>query len=213
MMPLLPIFVKLEGRRCLVVGGGTVGLQKIRSLLDCGAKVTVIAPDAATKVRELAEQSRIDWLQRNYAPRDITGHLLVIAATNDAKVNHAVYEDASAAGVLANAVDDPPYCDFYFGSVVRRGPLQIGISTAGESPAFAQRLRQQLESLLDEGTGPWLERLGALRREVLATYPAGEERNNLLRTLATRELCESAACPTRTLAFSTQNRSKGSWLT
>lgn len=212
-MPLLPIFVKLEGRRCLVVGGGAVGLQKIRSLLDCGAKVTVIAPDAATEVRELAEQSRIDWSQRKYEPGDITGHLMVIAATNDAKVNHAVYEDASAADVLANAVDDPPYCDFYFGSVVRRGPLQIGISTAGESPAFAQRLRQQLESLLDEGTGPWLERLGALRREVLAAYPAGEERNHLLRTLATRELCESATCPTRALAFPRQNQSKGSWLT
>ncbi|HEX6773922.1 MAG TPA: bifunctional precorrin-2 dehydrogenase/sirohydrochlorin ferrochelatase [Acidobacteriaceae bacterium] len=212
-MPLLPIFVKLENRRCLVVGGGAVGLQKIRSLLDCGATVTVIAPDAETEVRELAEQLRIDWLQRKYEPGDITGHLLVIAATNDPKVNHAVYENASAAGVLANAVDDPPYCDFYFGSVVRRGPLQIGISTAGESPAFAQRLRQQLESLLDEGTGPWLERLGALRREVLATYPAGEERNRLLRTLATRELCESAACPTRALAFRAQNQSKGSWLT
>jgi siroheme synthase-like protein len=212
-MPLLPIFVKLENRRCLVVGGGAVGLQKIRSLLDCGAKVTVIAPQAETEVRELAEQLRIEWLQREYEPGDITGHLLVIAATNDPKVNHAVYEDALAAGGLANAVDDPPYCDFYFGSVVRRGPLQIGISTAGESPAFAQRLRQQLESLLDEGTGPWLERLGALRREVLAAYPAGEERNHLLRTLATRDLCESTACPTRTLAFPAQSQSKGSWLT
>ena len=119
----------------------------------------------------------------------------MIAATSDPEVNHAIYSDAVAAGVLANAVDDPPFCDFYFGSVVRRGPLQIGISTAGESPALAQRLRQKLETLLDEGTGPWLERLGALRREVLAAHPAGEKRNELLRTLATREVCDAPYLP------------------
>ena len=212
-MPLLPVFVKLEGRRCLVVGGGAIGLQKVRSLLDCGAKVTVIAPESGSDICTLAEQGKIDWLRRKYDPDDIAGHLLVIAATDDTEVNHAVYQDAVAAGVLANAVDDPPYCDFYFGSVVRRGPLQIGISTTGESPAFAQRLRQQLELLLDEGTGPWLERLGALRREVLATYSAGEERNHLLRTLATREVCDSPACPSRVRALGAANQSQGSWLT
>lgn len=207
-MSLLPIFVKLEGRRCLVVGGGAVGLQKIRSLLDCAAKVTVIAPTVLTETREIAEQGRIDWLRREYEAGDIAGHLLVIAATNDPAVNHRVYGDAVAAGVLANAVDDPPYCDFYFGSVVRRGPLQIGISTTGESPAFAQRMREQLELLLDEGTGPWLERLGVLRREVLANHRAGEERNRLLRTLATREICDSPTCPARVLALGTANQSQ-----
>ena len=126
-------------------------------------------------------------------------------------MNHEIYSDAVAAGVLANAVDDPPFCDFYFGSVVRRGPLQIGISTAGESPALAQRLRRQLEALLDKGTGPWLERLGALRREVLAAYPAGEERNDLLHTLATRDVCDSPACPSRAMALETPREERGSW--
>jgi siroheme synthase-like protein len=216
--PLLPIFVKLEGSPCLVVGGGAIGLQKVRSLLECGAHITVVAPDVRDEIRKLEERGSITWHRRDYVVADIAGQRLVIAATNDPQVNHAVYSDAVAAGVLANAVDDPPFCDFYFGSVVRRGPLQIGISTAGESPALAQRLRQQLELLIDEGTGAWLERLGALRREVLATHPAGEERNSLLRTLASREVCDSAQCPSRAMALTSRPEERGAesgswWLT
>lgn len=209
--PLLPVFVKLEGRPCLVVGGGAIGLQKVRSLLECGANVTVVAPDARDEIRDLDEQRKIVWNRRHYRAEDIQGKQLVIAATSDPKVNHAIYGDAVAAGVLANAVDDPPFCDFYFGSVVRRGPLQIGISTAGESPALAQQLRQKLEVLLDEGTGPWLERLGALRRQVLAAHPAGEKRKDLLRTLATREVCDAPYCPSRAMALETTREERGSW--
>jgi siroheme synthase-like protein len=213
--PLLPVFVKLEGRPCLIVGAGAIALQKITSLLDCGANVTVIAPAAREEVRAMAEQGRLHWIERPYSQQDITGQHLVIAATSDPDVNHAVYSDAVAAGVLANAVDDPPFCDFYFGSVVRRGPLQIGISTAGESPALAQRLRHQLEALLDDATGPWLERLGALRRAVLATRPPGEARNRLLRTLASRDLCDAATCPSRQLALhgnpEAHPQQQGSW--
>lgn len=210
-VPLLPIFVKLEGRPCLVVGAGAVGLQKVRSLLECAANITVVAPYARDEIRELAEQGNVAWRKRDYAPEDIRGQQLVIAATNNPEVNHAVYADAVTAGVLVNAVDDPPFCDFYFGSVVRRGPLQIGISTAGESPGFAQRLREQLELLLDEGTGPWLERLGALRREVLATHPASEDRNHLLRALATRDVCDSPRCPSRAMALEAPRQDRGSW--
>jgi siroheme synthase-like protein len=216
--PLLPVFVKLEGRPCLVVGAGAVGLQKVNSLLECGANVTVVAPDARGEIRDLEEQGKIAWRRRRYVAQDISGQQLVIAATNDPTVNHAIHGDAVNAGVLANAVDDPPFCDFYFGSVVRRGPLQIGISTAGESPALAQRLRQQLEALLDKTTGPWLERLGALRREVLTVHPAGEERNSLLRKLASRDVCDSPQCPSRAMALETPHQERGSdrgswWLT
>lgn len=211
-VPLLPIFVKLEGRPCLVVGAGAIGLQKVHSLLECGAQLAVVAPEARSEIRELAIEKKLEWRDRCYATGDIHGQQLVIAATDNPQVNHAVYADAVAAGVLVNAVDDPPYCDFYFGSVVRRGPLQIGISTAGESPAFAQRLREQLELLLDEGTGPWLERLGALRREVLATHPAGEDRNRLLRALATREVCDSPQCPSRAMALEARQKNRARWL-
>lgn len=210
-LPLLPIFVKLEGRACLVVGAGIVGLQKVRSLVECGARVTVIAPEARSEIRELAAEGQLTWRERNYAAGDVEGKQLVIAATSNPAVNHAVYADATAAGVLANAVDDPPFCDFYFGSVVRRGPLQIGISTSGESPAFAQRLREQLELLLDEGTGPWLERLGSLRREVLAAHPAGKDRNRRLRTLVTRDVCDSGQCPSRVIALEARQQEKEAW--
>jgi siroheme synthase-like protein len=209
--PLLPVFVKLEGSSCLVAGGGAVGLQKVRSLLECGAHVTVVAPEARDEIRDLDERGSLVWRRRRYALEDISGHRLVIAATNDPEVNHTVYHDAVSAGVLVNAVDDPPFCDFYFGSVVRRGPLQIGISTAGESPALAQRLRQELELLIDEETGPWLERLGALRREVLAARTAGEERNRLLRTLATREVCDAAHCPSRAMALEKAREDQTRW--
>jgi siroheme synthase-like protein len=209
--PLLPLFVKLEGRPCLIVGAGVVALQKITSLLECGANVTVVAPEARDEVRALVDSGKIEWVRRAYRTEDIAGQHLVIAATSDPEVNHGVYGDAVKAGLLANAVDDPPFCDFYFGSVVRRGPLQIGISTAGESPALAQRLRQQLEAMLDDATGPWLERLGALRRLVLQSRPAGEPRNRLLRTLASREVCDAATCPSRQLALDTSTQEQGSW--
>jgi siroheme synthase-like protein len=214
--PLLPVFLKLEGRRCLVVGAGVVASQKIHSLLECGAALTVVAPAAQADVRELAADGRIVWIERGYESADVNGQQLVIAATSDAEVNHRVYGDAVAAGVLANAVDDPPYCDFYFGSVVRRGPLQIGISTAGESPALSQRLRHELEAALDDEAGPWLERLGALRREVLAARPAGERRTGLLRMLATREVCDASSCPSRRIALGAPSvgdgvQEPGSW--
>ena len=200
-MSLFPIFLKLEGRLCLVVGAGEIAMSKIESLLEAGARVCVVAPAARTEVRELAASGRVEWIARGYESDDLDAKFLVVAATDQPGVNHAVYEEAVSRGVLCNAVDDPPFCDFYFGSVVRRGDLQIAISTAGESPAVAQRLRREIDAQLPEDLGPWLERLGSLRREVLALYPAGDKRKQLLHTLAQRSLCESSECPTRQLAL------------
>lgn len=211
--PLLPIFVKLESRPCLVVGAGVIGLQKITSLLECGAEVTVVAPEANAEVRAFAADHRLTWRPKAYAPEDLDGISLAVAATNDPEVNHAVYRDATEHGVLANAVDDPPFCDFYFSSVVRRGPLQIAISTAGESPALAQRLRQEVQAALPEDVGGWLSRLGKLRREVLKEHPAGEWRNNLLKKLARRDVCESDSCPSRQLAHPPEVQTESWWLT
>ena len=125
------------------------------------------------------------------------GAFLVVAGTDVAAVNRAVFAEAEAAGVLCNAVDDPPFCDFYFPSVVRRGELQIAISTAGESPALAQRLRKEINAALPLDTGEWLMELGRLRREVTAVEPLGEERRLLLHELASREVCGFAECPSR----------------
>ncbi|HWT65185.1 MAG TPA: uroporphyrinogen-III C-methyltransferase, partial [Terracidiphilus sp.] len=141
-----------------------------------------------------------DYVARAYDPADLDGNFLVIAATDDPAVNAAVYEGAVARGILVNSVDDIPHCDFFFGSVVRRGGLQIAISTSGESPAVAQNLRREIDAALPEDLGPWLAEVGALRREVLATHASSEVRKQLLHTLAQREICSSPLCATRQLA-------------
>lgn len=199
-MNLLPIFLRLEGRRCLVVGAGTVGLAKIESLLAAGAQITVVAPKTIPRIRELAHQDALVWHQRVFEPNDLDGVFVVIAATNAPEINRAVFEEARRRNIPCNAVDDPPNCDFYFGSVVSRGDLQVAISTAGESPALAQQLRLEIDAQLPHDLGPWLAELGGLRREVREAAPPGEARNLLLHELAQRQLCSSPGCPTRQLA-------------
>jgi siroheme synthase-like protein len=199
-MTLLPIFLRLERRPVLVVGAGTVALAKIESLLPTRATITVVSPQAVARVRALASEGTVTWRQSLFTRSDLDGAFLVIAATNDSAANHSVYEEALRRNILCNAVDDPPNCDFYFGSVVTRGDLQIAISTAGESPALAQRLRREIDEQLPVDLGPWLHELGAIRREVRASAPVGPARNLLLHELAHRPLCSSPACPTRQFA-------------
>jgi siroheme synthase-like protein len=204
-MSLLPIFLKLKSRRCVVIGAGKIAAEKIHSLLQSEADVQVIAPQASTEVQSLAAERRITWDRRDFQTSDVEGAFLVIAATNLPSVNHYVYQTALERNILCNAVDDPPNCDFYFGSVVRRGDLQIAISTAGESPALAQRLRREIDEQLPHDLGPWLTSLGSLRRDVLAAYYPGEERKMLLHQLAHRDVCDSASCPSRQLAFAREH--------
>jgi uroporphyrin-III C-methyltransferase / precorrin-2 dehydrogenase / sirohydrochlorin ferrochelatase len=199
-MSLLPIFLKLENRPCLLVGAGTVALEKIGSLLKTGLTLRVVAPEARKEIRALADEGKLEWIQRAFEPADLDGNFIVIAATDVPEVNAAVYREAVARNIPCNSVDDIPNCDFFFGSVVSRGSLQIAISTAGESPAVAQRLRREIDEQLPADLGPWLSKLGALRREVLVNHPKGEERRLLLHELAHREICDSALCSTKQLA-------------
>jgi uroporphyrin-III C-methyltransferase/precorrin-2 dehydrogenase/sirohydrochlorin ferrochelatase len=199
-MSLLPIFLKLEGRRCLLVGAGNVALDKIGSLLKAGLRLRVVAPEARAEVRQLALDGKLEWIQRRFESADLDGNFLVITATDSHEVNGAVYQGALERNILCNSVDDIPNCDFYFGSVVSRGDLQIAISTAGESPAFAQRLRREIDEQLPVDLGPWLAKLGVLRREVLAAHPGGDERKLLLHELAHRGICDSSLCATKQLA-------------
>jgi precorrin-2 dehydrogenase / sirohydrochlorin ferrochelatase len=199
-MPLFPIFLKLTARPCTVIGAGKLAESKIESLLAANARVTVIAPKANDRITALADAGEISLHLRQYKNGDLANQFLAVAATDNPAVNRAVFAEAEANGVLINAVDDPPFCDFYFPSVVRRGDLQVAISTAGHSPALAQRLRKEINELLPLDTGDWLTELGNLRREVLAAEPLNESRNQLLHTLASREVCSYDACPSRTLA-------------
>jgi len=199
-MPLLPIFLNLANRNCLLVGAGNVALDKIATLLLTGLNLRVIAPEALPEIQQLAKQDKLEWINRPFHPDDLDNQFLAIAATNSPQVNAAVYQGCLERNIPCNSVDDIPNCDFFFGSVVNRGSLQIAISTSGESPAFAQRLRREIDTQLPQNLGPWLENLGQLRREVLATHPRSEARKLLLHQLAHRPLCESATCPSRQLA-------------
>ncbi len=199
-MSLFPIFLKLAGRRCLVVGAGLIAESKIQSLLEADAAVTVVAPHALASVEELAAAGEVKWERREFADADLDGMFLAVAGTNVPAVNRAVFAGAHQRDILCNAVDDPPYCDFYFPSVVRRGELQIAISTAGESPALAQRLRKEINEQLPRDTGEWMQELGRLRREVMAAEPLGEERKWLLHQLASRPVCGAEQCPSRVFA-------------
>ncbi len=199
-MSLFPIFLKLAGRACTVVGAGHLAESKIESLQAANAHIIVISPEASERIAELAASGELMWHQREYAEGDLTGSFLVVAATNDPAVNRAVFAEATEKGVLCNAVDDPPFCDFYFPSVVRRGDLQIAISTAGASPALAQRLRKELNAQLPLDLSDWLTNLGTLRREVVTAEPLNESRRQLLHELAQREVCGYDQCPSRLLA-------------
>jgi uroporphyrin-III C-methyltransferase/precorrin-2 dehydrogenase/sirohydrochlorin ferrochelatase len=205
-MTLLPIFLKLDGRRGLLVGAGAVALDKIGSLLKTGIRLRVVAPRAHEEIRRLAAEGALELIERSFESSDVDGVFVVIAATDSPEVNAAVYEAALERGVPCNSVDDIPNCDFFFGAVVNRGDLQIAISTSGESPAFAQRLRREIDEQLPDNLGPWLAELGELRREVLATHPRSEERKLLLHELAHRPICESPTCSTRQLAHAVEDQ-------
>ena len=200
-MSMLPVFLKLEGRRCLLVGAGRVALDKIGSLLKTGVRLRVVAPKALFEIRQLAQEGRLEWVEREFEPSDLDGNAMVIAATNSPEINARVHQGAIERGILSNSVDDIPNCDFFFGSVVSRGDLQIAISTGGQSPALAQQLRREIDDQLPAEMGPRLENLGRLRREVLATHPSGEARRSLLHRLAQLPVCDSESCPARQLAF------------
>jgi uroporphyrin-III C-methyltransferase/precorrin-2 dehydrogenase/sirohydrochlorin ferrochelatase len=199
-LSLLPIFLKLEGRPGLLVGAGSVALEKIGSLLKTGVRLRVVAPQVHPEIRQLAQEGKLAIVERAFELADLDGNFLVITATDSPSVNRVVYAGALERNILCNSVDDNPNCDFFFGSVVSRGDLQIAISTAGESPAFAQRLRREIDEQLPQDLGPWLANLGQLRREVLATHPRTEERKLLLHELAHRQICDSPTCSTRQLA-------------
>ena len=200
-MSLLPIFLQLKGRPGLLVGAGHVAVDKIGTLLRTGLRLRIVAPEALPDIRQLAAEGRIEWAQRAFEPSDVEGNFIVVAATSEPAVNASVYQAAVDHGILCNSVDDIPHCDFFFGSVVSRGDLQIAISTSGESPAVAQRLRREIDEQLPADLGAWLAQLGQLRREVLALHPPGEERKALLHRIAELPVCASSDCPARQIAL------------
>lgn len=150
-------FLNLRGRLCTVVGGGTVAERKIGKLLDCEAYVRVISPDVRPQLQAWAEQGRIEWLNRKYEPGDVADAWLVFAATNDRQVNQLVRSEAERIGRLVNVCDSRDLCTFTVPAIIRRGALQVAISTSGTNPTASRRLRQILESDLKDGTSRFQE--------------------------------------------------------
>ena len=142
--------LRLSGRRCVVVGGGEVGLEKVEGLLACDARVTLIATEAVPELEQYAGEGSIEWERREYETADLEGAFVVIAATDDTAVNIRVFEDAEARAMLVNVVDVPPLCNFILPAIVRSGPLAIAISTAGASPALAKRMKREIAEAFGE---------------------------------------------------------------
>jgi len=187
-MTLFPIFLKLAKRRCLVVGAGKIAEEKIEGLLPTGAEIRVVAPKATPRIRALAQNKKILWDARAFKPTDLNDAFLVVAATSSPDARERIYREAKRRKVLCNVVDDPAHCDFYYGSVVRRGALQIAISTAGKSPALAQRIRKMLEQLFGPEYEEWIAALGEAREKLFAGKMDPEERKRLLHILASGEM-------------------------
>lgn len=189
-MSLFPIFVKLEGRLVIVIGGGNIAEAKIPGVLGAQARIRLVAPSITPQIAERVRFGKIDWLPKEFEPADLDGAFLVIAATSAAGVNETVFREAERRGILCNAVDDIEHCHFYYGAVVQRGDLQIAISTNGKSPALAQRLRKEFEEQFGPEYEMWLQWLGAAREALRANGPSSETTKKLLHELASRPMFE-----------------------
>ena len=183
-MRLFPSFLKLNGRRCLIVGGGKISEGKIAGLLSTGAKIRVVSPEVTPAIAMWHRNRRVQWVKRRFRKTDLAGAYIVIAATASTDVHHAIYREARRRKVLCNIVDVPELCDFYYGSVVQRGDLQIAISTSGASPSLAKRMRRKFEAEFGEEYGHWLRTLAQGRRKIRERDLSTLEKMRLLEELA-----------------------------
>jgi siroheme synthase-like protein len=168
--------LKLTGRRCLVVGGGDIGLEKVEGLLACDGEVLLVAPDAVEELQQYAAEGSITWERRDYEPGDLEGSFMAIACTDDTEVNIRVYDDAERRAMLVNIVDVPPLCNFILPAIVRTGPLAIAISTAGASPALAKRMKREVSELFGEEYARLAIMLNDARGWAKGTLPTYQDR-------------------------------------
>jgi precorrin-2 dehydrogenase / sirohydrochlorin ferrochelatase len=168
--------LKLTGRRCLVVGGGEIGLEKVEGLMACDGDVTLVAPDAVPELQELAREGSLRWERREYRPEDLERAFMVIACTDDTDINIGIYNDAEARAMLVNVVDVPPLCNFILPAILRTGPLAIAISTAGASPALAKRMKAEVSELFGEEYARLAVMLNDVRGWAKGTLPTYQDR-------------------------------------
>jgi precorrin-2 dehydrogenase len=179
--------LRLKGRRCVVVGGGEIGLEKVEGLLACDAEVTLVAPEAVPALEELAAEGSITWHRRQYEPGDLEGCLIAIAATDDTDINIRVFDDAEQRAMLVNVVDVPPLCNFILPAIVRTGPLAVAISTAGASPALAKRMKREISELFGEAYAELAVLLNEVRGWAKGTLPTYGDRKEFFESIVNGE--------------------------
>ncbi|MEW6078208.1 MAG: bifunctional precorrin-2 dehydrogenase/sirohydrochlorin ferrochelatase [Thermodesulfobacteriota bacterium] len=189
-MKYYPVFLDVSNRQCLVVGGGSVGTRKVKSLVECGARVTVVALSATAELERMAAAGIIRLEKRAYAAADMNGVFLTFGATSDMTVNDRVRRDAESHNILCNIADYPAGCNFILPSVVQRGDLQIAVSTSGKSPAFARALRKELEGRYGKEYDVFLRLMGMIREKLLAAAHEPEAHKPLFERLIASSLPE-----------------------
>lgn len=187
-MRYYPINLDIQGRQCLVVGGGRVGARKVDTLYRCGAIVTVVSPKVEPALVQLAGGGNVLLKQRPYRSSDVEGMFLVIGATDDEALNRQIHADAERQNLLCNIADRPEICNFILPAIVRRGDFMMAISTAGKSPAFAKHIRKQLEALFGPEYGTLLDLMGAIRARLLADAHEPEAHKPLFEQLIAGDL-------------------------
>jgi precorrin-2 dehydrogenase/sirohydrochlorin ferrochelatase len=182
-MRYYPLFLDIKNRDCLVVGGGAVGTRKVETLLDCGARVTVVSIATTLQLDALAEKKAVTLAKRSYRTDDLDGKFLVVGATDDEALNRQISEDAVRRNLLCNIADQPSLCNFILPAIVDRGDLVIAVSTSGKSPAFAKRIRRALEKEFGPEYGPFLALMGKIRDVLLAEAHEPEAHRHLFEEL------------------------------
>ncbi len=186
-MDYYPVFLKLEGRKCLVIGGGGVAERKVRTLARCGADIYVVSPELTSGLKEMSDTGRIHHRAGFYHPTDLEDVFLVFCATDDDEINGAVAADCAARNIAVNVVDDPKRCSFVVPSVVHRGDFKLAISTGGNSPHLARVIRQDLETLFGPQFEEFTTFIGRVRKQVLQTVSDPEKRRMILNNLVDDE--------------------------
>ena len=188
-----PLFLRLDGRACLVAGGGKVAGRKVDALLEADAVVTVVSPEATAEIQRFVSQGRVAWRQKAFSPDDLQGSFLVMAATGDAAVNKRIAAACRELGILINVADKPQLCDFFVPAVLRRGALSIAIATEGKSPLLASKIKADLEQIITEPYGEFLELLGRQRELIKKTVPDIGRREAIFRSLVYSDILDLLA--------------------
>ncbi len=190
MTRLFPVSIDLQGRSCLIIGGGKVAARKAENLLEYGCQVTMVSPRCEETVSTWAKNGLITYLQREFKEEDLDHSFLVFIATDDRGLNSRISSLCRERGILVNAVDDPPHCDFYVPAILRRGPLTLAISTEGKSPAFAGRLRRDLEEIITDDYGKFVEILGEQREYIKENISDLERRKAVFEKLVYSDILD-----------------------